>query len=197
MESKLDLTKVKRFIEAGWIEGWGLSYYQNSRGKSELGQLVYDTKYDFYGKTVEQREQTAEKLRTFVKDFIHITYPPEERPFNAVITPPSNLVKPFELTKYIASRLTAGGMQDLSSFVSKTRDIPMIKKLPASERKKALDGAFEMIGLQHAYQVKGILILDDILDTGATAHEMCNMLEKRFPGVPRYYLALTYLGDGR
>jgi predicted amidophosphoribosyltransferase len=42
---------------------------------------------------------------------------------------------------------------------------------------------------------KGILIIDDVLETGSTAKELCRALEVAWPKVPRYYVALTYLMD--
>ena len=42
---------------------------------------------------------------------------------------------------------------------------------------------------------KGILIIDDVLETGSTAKELCRALNVAWPGIPRYYVALTYLMD--
>jgi hypothetical protein len=197
MSDGVDMSMVKKFLEEDWTEGWALSYYKNMNGYSKLGLMVYNTKYDFHGKSVSEREQTAEHLRAMVKDFISKKYPINERPFDTVITPPGNLEKPFDLTKYIAARLTSGGIRDISTYVAKTRPIPVMKNLPARERRQAIKDAFELIGLPEGWRPKGVLIFDDILDTGATAGELCNLLEKSFPGVPRYYLSITYLGDGK
>ena len=197
MSGEVDFKRVKSFLETGWIEGWGLSYYQNSHGKSRLGRLVYEAKYGFGRYSLEERSQTAEELRSVVKDFIHKQYPSATRPFNTVITPPGNLEKPFDLTKYIAERLISGGIRDFSGLMYKKREIPSMKHLNVHERKAMLKGAFGLREAPTDWNVKGFLILDDILDTGATAHEVCDTLENYFPGIPRYYLAITYLGDGK
>jgi hypothetical protein len=197
MTLEVDMSLVKKFLEENWVEGWGLSYYKNQDGYSKLGLMVYNTKYNFHGRSLEERELTAEHLRAVVKDFIAQKYPLDTRPFDTVITPPGNLEKPFDLTKFIAARLTSGGIRDISSYVAKTRSIPVMKNLPVRERRAAIKDAFELMGLPKEWRPKGFLILDDILDTGATAGEICNLLEKKFPGVPRYYLAITYLGDGK
>lgn len=194
-ETNFDL--VKRFLEEGWIEGWGLSYYQNTKGKSELGQLVYDCKYQFGNKTLEERIITAELLREVVKDFIHKQYPVHVRPFNAIITPPGNLKKPFDLTKYIAGKLQSGNIHDYSPFIFKKKELPSMKTLSIRQRKEILKDAFEIKGTPSNFKIKGFLVFDDILDSGATAHAICDTLERYFPGVPRYYLAITYLGDGK
>lgn len=194
MPNQLDWTLATRFPESYWEDGWALSHYSKAGQKTSLGQLIHTAKYNQYITTnLEERISAANEILDAVKEFIRIKYPINQRPFNAVICPPSNLEKIFDLTHYLASNLTAGGIEDISDCLRKTRGLPSMKSLSGKQRSIELAGAYEFIQPQNTQDISGILILDDVLDTGATSREIASVLRTTLPAIPRYYLSVTYL----
>lgn len=198
MTSFLDKKLVQRFPERYWKEGWALSHYSKDGVRTELGQLIYRAKYQTHIEgNLSERQDAGNHILDTVKDFIRQKYPYSSRPFDAAVRPPSNLNKIFDLTGYIASNLSEGGIRDWSEQIIKTRDLSNMKSLVAKQRQVELDGAYEFKISDHTRYTNGILIVDDVLDTGSTSREICKVLDRVFPGVPRYFIAVTYLLDQR
>jgi predicted amidophosphoribosyltransferase len=194
MHSELDWTLVTRFPESYWNDGWALSHYSKAGTRTALGNLVHTVKYNQHIKTnIEERNKAADEILSAVKEFIKVKYPLSQRPFNSVVCPPSNIDKIFDLTKYVSSNLGAGGIEDLSSCIRKTRDLPSMKNLNGKQRSIELAGAYEFVPPANVEHICGVLIVDDVLDTGATSREICSLLNTALPKVPRYYLSVTYL----
>jgi len=196
MTSYLDWELVANFKENYWSNGWALGPYSVKGQRSQLGKLVYAVKYgqettDDFG----ARSKAAQDILDTVKQFIKIKYPVNGRPFDVAICPPSNLEKKFDLTHYITSHLTAGGIRDCSDSIRKTRALVPMKNLTPKQRAIELAGAYEFVKSDKTRLLKGILIVDDVLDTGATSREICKVLEEALPGIPKYYLAVTYILD--
>ena len=158
--------------------------------------MIYKAKYQVHIQdNLSERQEAGKHILDTVKDFIRQKYPYSVRPFDAAVRPPSNLEKIFDLTGYIVSNLVGGGIRDWSEQIVKTRDLPNMKSLQSKQRQVELDGAYEFKKSDQTKSSKGILIVDDVLDTGSTSREICKVLDRVFPGVPRYFLAVTYLLD--
>lgn len=196
MTSYLDPNLITHFPENYWTDGWALSFYSKAGVKSKLGDLVNMVKYNQYVENdYEVRLSAGNDILDTIKEFIASKYPRGSRPFDAAICPPSNLNRAFDLTHHIASHLESGGIHNWSKRLLKTREVTTMKQLSAHERRLALDGAYRFNPVDVPEHSKGILIVDDVLDTGATSREICKVLETVFPGIPKYYVAVTYIMD--
>ena len=77
--------------------------------------------------------------------------------------------------------------------VIKTRAGEIIKEVPHNERPAKLAGLYAIDKNKMPTPNFGFLIIDDVFETGSTIGELCKTLEKEFPDVPRYIVALTHL----
>jgi predicted amidophosphoribosyltransferase len=77
--------------------------------------------------------------------------------------------------------------------VIKTRAGEIIKEVPHNERPAKLAGLYAIDKDKMPTPNFGFLIIDDVFETGSTIGELCKTLEKEFPEVPRYIVALTHL----
>lgn len=188
------LCKEKFFKEKYWVDGWGLDAYTNRNGKTESGELIHLIKYRLQNDP-ELAAKTAEPLLQDLKKFLIKTYPLRFRPFDCVIHPPSNTIRDFHLTQYLVNKLSSTSISDRSNEIVKIKPHSTVKAMSPKERHATLVNTMKIESNRSKNSPKGILIIDDVLDTGATAKELCRALEVAWPKVPRYYVALTYLMD--
>ncbi len=188
------MQNTRPFLETSFMDGWAITHYSLDGKFSEIANQIYVCKYNKGGYSIEDRKAAGDKLLKIVKEFISINWPRVDRPFDAVVTPPQNLEKEFNVTSHIAENLNAGRINNLSSFLKKHREIKPLKNISLeSERLKEIEKGLKfeyppMLGIP-----QGILVLDDILGTGTTAREASRAVRENLPEVPQYYLALTYI----
>jgi adenine/guanine phosphoribosyltransferase-like PRPP-binding protein len=77
--------------------------------------------------------------------------------------------------------------------VAKTRAGEIIKEVPHSERPVKVAGLYAIDKEKMPAPKFGFLVIDDVFETGSTIGELCKILEKEYPEVPRYIVALTHL----
>jgi adenine/guanine phosphoribosyltransferase-like PRPP-binding protein len=77
--------------------------------------------------------------------------------------------------------------------VIKTRAGEVIKEVPYDERPRKVEGLYSVDKNKMPAPKFGFLIIDDVFETGSTVGGLCKALEKEYPGVPRYIIALTHL----
>jgi hypothetical protein len=189
-----DVKEIQPFPDPSFKEGWAITHYSTDGNFSEVANRIYVCKYNKGGYSIQDRKSAGDRLLIIAKEFISFKWPRADRPFDAVVTPPQNLAKEFNLTAHIAENLKAGNIDNLSDFLKKSRDIKPLKNISLElERVKEIDKGLKfeyppMLGIP-----QGILILDDILGTGTTAREVSRAIRENLPGVPQYYLALTYI----
>ncbi len=194
MEIAIDLKDIQPYPEPSFKEGWAITHYSIDGNFSEIANRIYVCKYNKGGYSIHDRNAAGEKLLKITKEFISLKWPRPDRPFDAVVTPPQNMEKEFNLTTYIAENLKAGKIDNLSGFLKKKREIKPLKNISLElERVKEIDKGLKfeyppMLGIP-----QGILVLDDILGTGTTAREVSRAIRENLPDVPQYYLALTYI----
>jgi predicted amidophosphoribosyltransferase len=180
-----DPSLAQAYISPQFVEAWAICNYSN------FSSRIHTCKYGGYEQA--DREAAGKFLLGEVKDFIHKKWPQESRPFDWIVTPPQNLAREFNLTEYISSNLIAGNIRSATGFISKNREVRSMKNVSAEERAKEIAGAYSF-NFPSSYQIpKGILVFDDVLGTGGTASEVARTLNQALPGIPLYYLAITYI----
>jgi len=102
----------------------------------------------------------------------------------------SNSLPPL-IVKSLAGQ-SRGALIDASKLLTKKKEIPVLKNLDSTEKAKVLEDAY-FFNPNLPYQRRGILIVDDIFDSGATLRFVARAIKGSCPDVPRYVLTLTAL----
>jgi hypothetical protein len=193
MELSFNPADARQIDDPFWQQGWAISHYSLNGVSTPISNQIYVCKYYAGGYTMADRVGAGEKLLRLTKLFISTYWPTETRPFDAVVVPPQNFDKEFNLTTYIAARLTSGGIWDYSNCLSKTREINSMKNVALERRSSEMDKALKFEIGEEIRRPKGILVFDDILGTGSTAKEVSRAIKAALPQMPLYYLSLTYI----
>jgi hypothetical protein len=191
---KCDLCTIKFFKESYWVDGWALDAYTNREGKTVNGALINSVKYHLAEYPLAAEEKAKVLLET-LKDFLVKVYPNTSRPFDCLICPPSNTQRKFQLMEYIGDELSNAKILNRSNELIKVSIHPTVKAMSGKERFDRLPHTMKLTPSEDLPRPKGILIIDDVLGTGNTAKETCRALDAAWPGVPKFFVALTYLMD--
>jgi predicted amidophosphoribosyltransferase len=189
-----EICTEKFFEENHWVHGWALDAYTNRLGKTPYGELINAIKYRLQNDP-ELAVEKAELLLSDLKKFLVNLYPIQYRPFDCILYPPSNTERNFQLMEYLANKLASETVPNRSSEIIKIKRHSTVKSVSGKERTATLINSMKLVPDLSKAKPKGILIIDDVLETGSTAKELCRAVNDAWPGVPRYYVALTYLMD--
>jgi predicted amidophosphoribosyltransferase len=185
---------VRFFQEEYWVDGWALDAYTNRNGKTLYGELINISKYQLKNDPLLAAAK-ALPLLVGLKGFLTKMYPVAYRPFDCLVYPPSNQDRKFQLTQFIGDGLATSKILNRSREITKIHPHSTVKTMSGKERFVTLPHTMNVVPDASRAKPKGILVFDDVLETGNTAKEVCRALEEAWPGVPRYYVALTYLMD--
>lgn len=190
-----------------WSWGMALAPYSKpfseSRGPSDrysdLGNHVHFYKYQTM-LTDEQRLAAALEVTNVVDRFIirefEYKFPDSHRPpFDACIAAPNNRRGGHSLPNQICQSLGQihPWLTDRSGDLTKTRCLPVMKELRREERSTALTNGYAIRTPIPPPPRFGVLILDDVFETGSTVSAICQALELAYPSIPRYVIAVTHV----
>ena len=146
--------------------------------RTQISKKFAGEVFDLLAKELRQKFPTSSKL-----------------PFDVCLGLPENRGTGRSLPKNICRILSDEHkwLQDGFEGVTKTRSGEIIKEVPHDERPSKVAGLYAIDKIKMPTPKFGFLIIDDVFETGSTIGALCKTLEKEFPGVPRYTIALTHL----
>jgi len=160
---------------------------------TDLGKAVH--KYKYYKNLTSQER---DKILTFCVEHVKQAFQKnfgQALPFNFLVAVPPNRMDSNSLPPLIVKSLagqSGGALIDASKLLTKKKEIPVLKNLDSTEKAKALEDAY-FFNPNLPDQRRGILIVDDIFDSGATLRFVARAINGSYPDVPRYVLTLTAL----
>lgn len=179
-----------------WIEGWALSKYSSEPyKKTRIGGLIKKIKYDrspYYSLT--ERISDAKIISDEIIKMIKWLYNPSDLPFDLCLCPPSHEVKPLDLPDFICKAISGGSVKYAEKSLIERIALTTIKAGPKEERAKKLVDNFVFDCPEALFPSKGILIIDDVFDTGSTITGVSRAVSARFPNIPRFVITAAYIG---
>jgi hypothetical protein len=185
-----------------WERGYSLSLYSRSydfdtqkQDFSDLGRAVHEYKW-FKQLSLARRQELVQLCGAAISTTLKLDEEIKEIRFNSCIGVLPNNTSGHSLPRDLAKELSTQyeWLQDDSNCLIKVKQVPQIKSLGKYElRKEALNNAYEVDPSYDFSGVEGILIIDDVYESGSTLREFCRTLHRALPDIPRYVLTLTHL----
>lgn len=193
-----------------FIEGWALGKYSGKLeekstkthteyGYLKYGKLVHDYKYE----SIKLIESSGESLRNTimleinksVDYFINGYFPENKRDFDTVVAVPSSRGSMFTIQHEICRHLVKKGFHQARDTVHvKDKGRVATKNIPGlQERLKSIGARYELGRPNDLLNAKGLLLIDDIYETGATLRTMVQILNEIVPSIPKYFLTIAYI----
>jgi len=185
-----------------WVRGYSLSLYSRSydsvSGKqdyTELGKLVYEYKW-FKGLSESRRNAIVAFCADEISKTLKLDSETKEFNFNSCIGVIPNGTSGHSLPQDLAAYLSQkyAWLRNDSKCMFKTRDLPQMKNLADYDlRKESLSNAYVVDSNYDLSEVYGVLIIDDIYESGSTLREFCRTLKRSNPEIPKFVISLTHL----
>ena len=179
-----------------WIEGWALSKYSSEPyKKTRIGALIKKIKYyksaDY---SITDRTSDARIISDEIIEMIKWLYDPADLPFDLCVCPPSHEVKPLDLPDFICKAISGGSVKYAEKTLIERIPLTTIKAGPKEDRGKKLVDNFVFDCPETLYPSKGVLIIDDVFDTGSTITGVSRAVSAQFPNIPRFVISAAYIG---
>ena len=200
------MTKSKHIILPNtrklWERGYSLSLYSRSydsitskQDYTELGKLVYEYKW-FKGLSESRRNAIVAFCADEISKTLKLDSETKEFNFNSCIGVIPNGTSghslPQDLAAYLSQKYT--WLRNDSKCMFKTRDLPQMKNLADYNlRKESLSNAYVIDSNYDLSNVSGVLIIDDVYESGSTLREFCRTLKRSNPEIPKFVITLTHL----
>jgi len=179
-----------------WIEGWSLSKYSSEPyKKTRIGGLIKKIKYDKSPDySLTDRTSDAKIISNEIIKMIKLLYDPLDLPFDLCVCPPSHEVKPLDLPDFICKAISGGSVKYGEKTLIERIPLTTIKAGPKEDRGKKLVDNFVFDCPEALYPSKGVLIIDDVFDTGSTITGVSRAVSAQFPNIPRFVITAAYIG---
>ncbi len=193
-----------------FIEGWALGKYSGKITDQststhtkyvylKYGKLVHDYKYESFKLGNEaarsMRSSVMLEINKSVDYFLNGYFPKNKRNFDTVVAVPSSRGSKFTIQNEICGYLANKGFHQAKNTVHvKDKGRVATKNIPGlQERLKSIDSRYEL-GMTHdLLKASGLLLIDDIYETGATLRTTVKLLNEVVPSIPKYFLTVAYI----
>ena len=122
----------------------------------------------------------------------------EDPPFDVCLGVPPNNSKGISICRQIGRGLVQAyptWLHDGFSLIKRTKAIGPVKRKSKAEKEALLTGLYTIDLTSSLKPKRGILILDDVFQTGSSVKELCKTLDAVWPGIPRFVITVTHLKD--
>ena len=179
-----------------WIEGWALSKYSSEPYiKTRIGGLIKKIKYNTSPEySLADRTSDAKIVSDEIIKMIKWLYEPSDLPFDLCVCPPGHEVKPLDLPDFICKAISGGSVKYAEKTLKEKIPLSTIKALPKEDRRKKLVDNFVFDCPEPFYPSKGVLIIDDVFDSGSTVTGVSRAVSAQFPSIPRFVVTAAYTG---
>jgi hypothetical protein len=182
--------------ESYWVEGWALSKYSvGSYERTNIGSIIHNIKYQLSNYSESQRKSDADFIKNEVIKMIKWLYNEKNLPFDVCVSPMSHNVKPLDLAEYICTGISGGSIKYLHHAISEKNPLGSMKDIPKPERCKKTIGNYIFNCSQEDQPKKGVLIVDDVFDTGCTIKGISKAISDKFSDVPIFVVTVAYIGQ--
>ncbi len=204
-----------------YIERWALSKYTIHKnevskinpleGHTILGQLISDYKYtrkkyintDFSQKFVDMSDDEVQIMQNkciseiyrFLDYFLTKYFPKEIREFDCILPiPPSSKKQrtiPFDLSEILENAGFMNGRESIqvtNESVTAGKNLHDYKEKKDSAKRKLILGDTSVLR-----KARGVLVLDDVYETGATASQVLELVNSVAPDIPKYFLSISFV----
>lgn len=170
----LELLTETIYIEDALEQSFALSLhfkpFYEGKGRSEIGELVYQAKYN-------HDKSKAAELVIALENFIQ-AHPAYLNSDLLMAVPASNPNKPFDLPDFLADQLSRKlQIPTGKHLVQKTRQTLPMKDLTLEEKQNNIYRAFEVISPE-ALNGRLVTIIDDLYQSGTTINEFATALNQ-------------------
>lgn len=179
-----------------WAEGWALSKYSAwSYERTKIGSTIHNIKYQVSNYTDFERKSDAEFIKNEIIKMIKWLYNEKQLPFDVCVSPMSHNVKPIDLADYICSGISGGSIKYLRNSITEKIPLGSMKNIPKSDRCIKTIGNYIFKCDQEDRPQKGIVIIDDVFDTGCTIKGISKAISDKFSDVPIFVVTAAYIGQ--
>ena len=173
------------------------SDHESQRARTLLGSMVKEYKYD----PIPPKRQLAIEKRVLAQAINLMRQIWPDQPFDFCVPVPSNRRNGPSLATEFSAKLSSRypRIKVGRSALLKNREISSLKSVPKKERSRHLKDAYTFAPTVTVS--RGILIVDDIYDTGATLSEVNRAIENcalgMFGELPRHFIVLSHLESNK
>jgi len=207
--SNIDHPRKMEWLVGPFEEGWALGKYSRKKkeesnendihyGHRKFGQLVNKYKYPSPILSAQEvnvvRQAIMKKIYSDVENFIFGYFPRYVRKFDTVVAIPSTSGNQDTIQKSICEYLGTKGFRDLTGvLVPHELSNTATKNIELKLRKQNLSNAFKLVDASKLKAAQGILLVDDVYESGATLHKCVSLINEEVPHIKKFFLTVTYL----
>ena len=185
-------------IDGIWDFGKSLGpYSEKAFHRSRWGDWVHQYKYENHLVSEDVLQQIEESFAEAVMRFLLFELEekfPKQAPFTHCVAIPPNNRDGISLPRGVCRALSENHswLSDISGSLTRRKKVDSIKGKSRLEKLGITKGLYGLSPWSGMDAVRGILVIDDVFDTGSTMSSACEALKQVLPGVALYVVTLSH-----